>query len=176
MIVVDPDGSLPKSRASAIALAETLGAERLVGPDATRDAVLTKWSGRRLVHFAGHAELFGDDPWSTRLVVADGHTIDLDDVLTQRPELGLAVLEGCATGPVGRGAGLPHALLLSGTHAVIATTRPLGDGEGAAFLGRFYASGALTEPGRAFQRAVAASISAGDDAWRVFRYWGSPRL
>jgi hypothetical protein len=171
LIAADPKGDLPGSRQEV----EQLGVrgKLLVGKAASRRALLDAIDGARLFHFAGHARVIGASPWDTQLEAADG-ALTLEDLLVERPRVGLVVLSACASaGRTAKGElGLPHAFLLAGARAVIATTRPLGDHEGRAFVVRFYQSGGLDQPIRAFRAAVAASITARDPSWRAFRLFG----
>lgn len=174
LVVVDADGTLPDVRASGTAMAELLGgASHLVGAHATRAEVIPALANRSVFHFIGHASL-DDDPWSTELSLAGGETLNVADLVATRPVVGLAVLEGCATGApaVAGELGFPQVMISSGARAVLATVRDLKPGEATEFLKRFYAAGGADRPADAFRRAVSASLRAKDESWRAFRLWG----
>lgn len=169
LVVGDPSGDLPGARAEAqaIARAET---ELLIGPAATRSAVLATLEGARLFHFAGHATVAAANPWASELVLADG-PLTLEDILVQHPRAKVVVLSACGTDRTER-VGLPEAFLAAGAEVVLATVRPLADAEARRFIQRFYAASGETTPHAAYRSAVASSWAAGDSTWRAFRLYG----
>jgi CHAT domain-containing protein len=84
------------------------------------------------------------------------------------------VLSACSSGvrATKGDLGLPHAFLLAGGRAVLATTVPLNDAEPSSFIARFYDHGGLERPVDAFREAIAASVTARDPSWRAFRLFG----
>lgn len=175
VVVADPSLNLPQARTEAAHLQAT----HLVGEAATRAAVLAALPNARLLHFAGHGVLAPEAPWDAHLVLANNQRLTLADLLVARPQVGTVVLSGCDTGrqlALGHhdAVGLPTGFLSAGAHAVLATTRAIGDGEPQAFLRRFYAAGGATTPGPAFRRAAQQSEAAGDQSWRAFRLFGLP--
>jgi tetratricopeptide (TPR) repeat protein len=171
LIAGDPNGDLPGARREAKSFGA--GAVLLVGRAASRKSVLSSADGASFFHFAGHAKIVSESPWQSSLLVSDG-TITLEDLLVARPKVGVAVLSACSSGGgATRGElGLPHAFLMSGARAVLATTRPLADAEAGPFLARFYQSRGPERPLEAFREAIAASQEASDLAWKAFRLFG----
>jgi CHAT domain-containing protein len=175
VVVADPDGTLPRARDAGEQLARMLETkDLLIGEQATRQQLTSLLSGRSVLHFIGHASIVEGDPWTTKLELANSTRLGAADMLSIRPQLGLAVLEGCTTGartPSGE-FGLPQVMIAGGTHTVLATVRELGAGEATKFMKRFYGAGGAERPAQAFKRAIQASIAANDPSWRAFRLWG----
>lgn len=172
LFIADPDGTMPAVRRVAHVRAEQMHAELLEGPRATRSSVLETWSGRRLVHFAGHGRIAPGTTSAAELELAGGEVLKLEDLLTARASIALVVLEGCGTGHREREGelGAPHALLASGARSVLASLRALTPGEGTAFLDAFYRHGALERPAEAFRQAARELRS--DPVVRALRLWG----
>ena len=126
------------------------------------------------LHFAGHGRLAGSSPWTTFLDLGPLGAFTLEDVLLQRPQLDLAVLNGCETGGTSSPfeIGLPQALLATGTKTVVATVRPVIDAAAWRFIRAFYELGGADRPAAAFRRAVDRFRREGDPAWQEFRIWG----
>jgi CHAT domain-containing protein len=171
VIVGDPNGDLPGSRREAESI--PIDAVRLMGSAATRRAILAQIEEASLFHFAGHAQVVDASPWHASLEVADG-SITLEDLLVVQPKVGLVVLSACSSGTgATRGEmGLPHAFLMSGARAVLATKRSLSDAAAGQFLRRFYEKRGLERPLPAFREAIEASVLAGDTTWTDFRLFG----
>lgn len=179
VVVVDPEGDLPGALAEADLVTRYARRPTLLsGAAARRNAVLEAFAEpRALFHFAGHGVLAPADPWDSHLRLADGQTLNLEDVLLARPEADLVVLNGCETGartgPVALFAfGLAEAFLVIGAEAVVATERRVEDGEASAIIERFYAEGGLEDPAGALQRAALWARERGLDAWDTFRLFG----
>lgn len=176
LVVGDPRRDLPHARAEARAVAASLGAELLLGDDATLKTVTEKWRGRGVVHFAGHGRLSAEAPWDARLELARGQSLDFESLLSTRLFAWLVVLSGCSTGAAARapadGIGLAQGFLASGANAVLATTTEVPDDAAARFVERFYRLGGAQDPVEAYRRAVLEARSDGDDAWRTWRLFG----
>lgn len=178
VVVADPEGDLPHARDEARQIAERLRSVRtLIGPAATRQAVLDALSGASVLHFAGHGRLTPSDPWSAHLRLAREERMTLDDILIQRLPLRLAVLSGCETGQPMKlssrdGVGLADALLAAGARSVLATVRPIRDDEAVRFMERFYSYEPLESPADALRKAALADAAAGGETWRAFRLYG----
>lgn len=175
LVVADPDRTLPRSHEEGRWVASHFDAPRpLFGDDATRAAILERWSDASLVHYAGHADGRPGDPWSVVLRIADEQDLTIFDLFLAVRQPKLVVLNGCATGPALRagGGGFPAALVYAGVQNVLTTTEPQADGSATAFLRDFYESGGALDAARAFPVAVRKAIEREDDVWRIFRLWG----
>ncbi len=173
LVIVDPTSNLPHARREGRRVLDHVRAELVVGAAATPERIRERWRGLSLFHFAGHASVEGDDPWTTRLLFADG-SIGVEDVFVARPAIRAVVLNGCLTGRAERTnqVGLPAAFLATGSQTVLSTTTPIGDADAARFVARFYDAGGARRPIEAYAAAVRASARAGDTAHRAFRIWG----
>lgn len=176
LVVGDPRLDLPVARAEARAVSKQLSGVLLEGDAATLEALTRQWSGPSVLHFAGHGRLAPDAPWEARLELARGQTLDLEFVLSRRPQLSLVVLSGCETGASTHapadGIGLAEAFLASGANHVLATTAKVPDDGAARFVERFYRLGGVATPSEAFRTAALESELAGDDAWRSWKLFG----
>lgn len=178
LVVADPAGNLPLARREGVAVCAALGdAELLAGEDAGRARVLSALEHAPLFHFAGHGVLDAADPWDSRLELARGEALRLEDLLISRPGVGIVVLNGCDTGRAGllgkrERIGLPEAFLASGARAVLATVRAVGDKEAQSFIARFYAAKGATSPVEAYRVAATSAAAENDDSWLAFRIFG----
>lgn len=178
LIVADPEGNLPHARREGEEVRAWLeDAQLYTGEEATRAQVLTALVNARVFHFAGHGVLGGKDPWESRLELAAGEALRLEDLLIARPGVELVVLSGCDTGraeAVGNmdRIGLSEAFVAAGTRAVLATVQPVVDLEAQAFIRRFYAAGGARDPAGAHRRATLSAIAERDESWRGFRVFG----
>jgi cellulose synthase operon protein C len=176
LVIGDPRRDLPHALVEAKVVAATVGAEALTGDAATLEAVLARWQGRRLLHFAGHGRLAAAAPWEARLELAGGTALDVELILARRPALGLVVLSGCETGKSHEapldGLGLAEAFLFSGARQVIATTEEVDDAAAARFVQKLYALGLTKNPAQAYRQAVVDAEATGDSTWRAFRVFG----
>lgn len=175
LVVADPEGNLRWSRDEAM----QLGGRRLMGEVADRETVLKAMKGARILHFAGHGVLRPDAPWSAHLRLARQTRLTLGDLLTARPAVGTAVLNGCSTGvhlDLGgeERIGLPTGFLIAGAGMVLATRADIPDTAARRFIDRFYAAGGGRTPARAFRDAVRASVAAEDAVWKDFEMMGRP--
>jgi CHAT domain-containing protein len=180
LLLADPAGDLPGARDEARTVADALrgrrsrwAIRRLVGPQATGEAVRRALPGTGLLHFAGHAVF---DGWDSFLPLAAGSRLTLDDVLSLDPAPAWVVLSGCetaATAPYGgvETLGLSHVFLAAGSWGVIAAARPLPDQVAAELMPAFYrAWDSDTHPSEALRRAQLALRAADPGAdWASFR-------
>src|SRR5205823_540050 len=72
VVVGDPRQDLVNAEHEARVVAGRLGAEAIVGPAATREAVTSKLAAASLIHFATHAEFDAENPLDSHVVLADG--------------------------------------------------------------------------------------------------------
>jgi hypothetical protein len=131
-------------------------AQFLVGPAATKHAVLEALKTATFLHFEGHAVVDPIDPARSGLVLASDRDdmAPLDSVLTAldlsqdtHPHLRFAVLGGCSTAPKyysasADSAGLALQMLLQGVSRVLVSVTPLQDSKAAVELSALY-----SEPG-----------------------------
>ncbi|MEO0321401.1 MAG: CHAT domain-containing protein [Myxococcota bacterium] len=149
LLVADPSSDLRLARGEAHGLAAAFGAaglpsRTLVGPQATRRAVMDALGHAELLHFAGHSEAQGRSGWQRVLQLAGSDRLFPSDVLTLSAAPRVAILSGCGTARGTPGAtvaslGLAQAFLLAGAELVVATSRPVSDAAAAALaaeLGR----------------------------------------
>jgi len=137
------------------------GASRLAGIDATRDSVLGALAGKRVVHFAGHAEAREDVPPLSALRVRDGW-ITASDLAAARLDGSLVVLSACRTGDPALGwfgeslGGFPRAVLGAGAAGVLASRWPVRDEVARVWMESFY--GALDDGPVSDAAATAARV------------------
>ncbi|MGF1468645.1 MAG: CHAT domain-containing protein [Sandaracinaceae bacterium] len=176
LVVADPSGDLPGARQEGIEVAARFGASRLwVGAAVDRARLLGELDGARLFHFAGHGELSSRYPWDAHLRLQGTETLSLEDVLTVRPRLALAVLSGCETGDLAEGTdtlGLASAFVAAGARTVVAADGDLDDAGARRFVAAFYDAGGLEEPAAAYRRVALAQRAAGIDDYASFRVLG----
>lgn len=159
VILADPIGDLPLAREEGRGLLEEMPEATLHVHRAVTAATLTEaLRSARLVHFAGHGDLVPEEPWSARLLLADG-AFTVFDVLSLSAGGGLAVLNGCETGADALSAredvlGLPEALLVARMSAVVASSVKLPEKNAARFTELFYEYGGREEPGPALQATM----------------------
>jgi hypothetical protein len=148
----------------------------LRGEDADLADVRAALSGADLFHYAGHARLLGTRGWDSELQLGARTALDVSDILALERAPGFVVLSGCETAATdtaaeAAGIGLAQAFIASGTHTVLATSRPVRDATALAVVRPFYdawLSG--TRPEVALQRALLALRAETDGAdWSAFR-------
>lgn len=176
LVVGDARFDLPHARVEAKAVADTLHGELVLGDAATLSAVTSGWSGRAVLHVAGHGRLTQATPWEARLDLAKGQQLDFELLVSKRPTPWLVVLSGCETGASQRAPadaiGLAEGFLAGGTSAVLATTFELADSGASRFVERFYRLGGAVDPPEAYRQAVREAIAAKDEGWRVWKLFG----
>jgi len=183
VLVADPSGDLPHAMDEITAADRRLSdagwdTEHLVRDDATRGAVLAALERATLFHYAGHGRRRDADGREAALLLADGGTIEVNDVLALSRVPRWVALTGCETDRFSSslldgGSSLGRAFLLAGSEAVIVSDRDVGDELARAIGAALYdvhASPARFDPGRALARAQAdlAGGSAPLD-WSAFR-------
>ncbi|MET0233050.1 MAG: CHAT domain-containing protein [Kibdelosporangium sp.] len=147
---------LPATRIDAEALASRIpGPPPLIGPEATRAAVLYALSHANIAHFACHAGSDPADPSASHLVLHDG-PLDVASIARMRlANAELAYLSACATARGGvkfanEAVHIASAFQLAGFGQVIATLWEIHDGVAAAAAANVHQelSMALTLPDR----------------------------
>jgi CHAT domain-containing protein len=161
LAVTDPDGSLPSARHELTAIAGHFrDVTRLLGPDATKEAVVTAMPGADVHHFACHGYARPSAPLESAVVLSDAEPLTLRDLLALRLTARLAVLSACQTQVPGHALpdeliSMPTALLEAGVRGVIASQWEVSGLATVLLMTRFYRYW-LTEgqpPGRALQLA-----------------------
>ncbi len=182
-ILADPTSELGNAYAEGEWLARTLPGSRLFAREAATGPKLEgSLKASRLVHFSGHGESIPDHPWSTHLVMAGKKPFDVFDILgLEQAVAGLVVLNGCQTGADALSTrddvlGLPEALLVAGSGAVVATDRPVRDEHAKLFSEAFYVHGGDHRPGPALRAATRALLDAGNESWNNWRLVGRPHI
>lgn len=179
LVVADPTEDLPgAAREAKVVLGLLRDTTSVSGAKATRKRVLSELRrGVRVFHFAGHGLFDARDPWRAHLELAGGSALTLEDLFAHQPRARLVVLSACRSGPSAPGrVALPHAWLLAGGGAVLATSRDISDRNVGSFVQRFYGAGGASPPGKAFRAAVDASKRDGERVWRDFVLYGHASL
>jgi len=125
LVVGVADERAPGIREEAAAVARLLGAESVLGADATADRVASMLPRFDLAHVACHGQFLPEAPWSSGLKFAD-RWFGVRDVLALADAPRTVILSGCetATHDVVSGdelVGLVHAFLARGAESVLAS-------------------------------------------------------
>ncbi len=183
LIAAYGDERAPGIEQEAAQIASTIGAEALVGQDATYEAIAAAAPELSLLHIAGHGVFDESAPMSASLRLADRW-------MTAREVFGLRlrgcdVVLGCCD--AGRGAvvrgdelqGLTRAFLAAGARSLLAPLWPIEDDSAKRLLTRTYeiwhggSSESLLDAITLAQReAIAAGLHA--RLWAPFQFVGSP--
>jgi CHAT domain-containing protein len=118
----------------------------LIGPEATEQAVLSALPRATLAHFSTHAAFDLRDPFQSKLFLAGGQELTIDQLLPLLSEAPpqMVVLSACETamtrvvGTIDEMLGFPGAFLENGTRTVLASLWPVEDSATAVLTGRFY--------------------------------------
>lgn len=180
---------LRSARVEHVQLAELYPrSDRLEGSAATREALLGRLAGQRVLHFAGHAQSHPSAAERSHLVLSPGGSAGGGSLLTGAEIAGLdlrgvdlVVLSACgqAPGPAGAGglSSLARAFGAAGARAVLSSAWAVDDAGTAALMVEFHQAIAEGVPApEALQRAQVSAIRAegrGERrgaAWAAFRY------
>jgi hypothetical protein len=181
VIVGDPQGDLPGSRAEAKRIAQLLRSREpslLLGRRASRDATLEALTRADLFHFAGHATFGGTEGSESALLLHQGQRLSLGDILALPRVPRAVVLSACDSAQSSgaranaSGLGLAHAFIAAGAQVVIAAARPVSDGLARQLSAALFAKAeptpeALANALRQAQLQVARTDRAAD--WASFR-------
>jgi CHAT domain-containing protein/tetratricopeptide (TPR) repeat protein len=158
----------------------------LVRGDATKSNVKALIAGAGIVHFATHAELRGDDPLASALLLSpeagDSGRLEVHEILKLDLNARLVVLSACETGLGGltQGdelVGLQRAFLYAGTRSVVTTLWKVDDRATYDLMQAFYsqlATQGAADALRAAQRTTLAQYPH-PFAWAAFGLTGLPR-
>ena len=114
---------------------------------ATKIRAKDLWSQYDILHFAAHAELKGDDPLSSAILLAKGEgdegRLQVGEVFEMDLSASLVVLSGCETGlgKLSSGdelVGLTRAFIYAGTPSVVASLWKVDDASTAHLMSSFY--------------------------------------
>lgn len=175
VIVLDPRSDLPAARRAQRSLQRRHpGANLLIGPAATTEAVARLALRASWFHYEGHAEA---DEAGVQLLLSDG-TLGPLDVVVRDAAPCVAILLGCSTAlraaRAGTTVGWVDVLLARGTRAVLATQAELPDDAAGALSSSF-----APEPGEslasALRRALAAAIGTHPSLSSRIELWGDAR-
>jgi CHAT domain-containing protein/Tfp pilus assembly protein PilF len=183
IVLGNPTGDLEGAEIEAARVAAKLDVDPLVGPKATRSAVLDAGSPS-VLHVASHGTYNPVDPLLSGLQLADGF-VTVEDLLDAGPAPGLLVLSGCVTGlslrrPGDELVGLAQAALRRGTRSVVATLWETFDESSALFFDHFYnalLSGSTTSEALGWARDALGRDPGGFDQpidWAPFLLIGDP--
>lgn len=175
-VLGNPTGDLPSAAEEAAEVATLLGVEALLGPDATRAAVLRAVERADLLHIAAHVTVDAQHPLQSELALADGQLTGAD-LLSRLGAAHLVVLSACHSGygeSLGGGelAGFTTALLRAGIHSVVSSSWPVDDAASSFFMTTFHE---LRLRGRTTAAALAeaAAAVASEPGWEAPYYWAA---
>ena len=188
---------LPGAGVEAAAVATRLGTVALVGPAATRSALLEALPRASVAHLATHGLLREDAPASAELALAGDDSLTVPDLLGLDTDLDLVVLSACHSGrgratSAGDVVGLARALLAAGARGLVVSLWPVDDLVGCLLMDRFHArlvDSSGVDPAAALQRAAIdvrdlgaderaaafAELAGGQAVAHVPRDWGAER-
>ncbi|MFN3198495.1 MAG: CHAT domain-containing protein [Bradymonadia bacterium] len=183
VIVMDPNQDLPFARREGHWLSDHLKAlkveHHLMDHQTAKGEIARSLGRTTLFHFAGHGALLSRQPWKINLKLSGEEKLTLAELISIQPRARLAVLSGCRTGAQGElsqheSIGLPEVFLASGTRTVVSTSRDVDDRLSSEFTRLFYGHGGLSEPGKAFRKAISTLARKDPEVRSVFQIWGRP--
>ena len=174
LVVADPDGNLPGARDEGRFVVDRLRQRRLdpvllVGTEVRRASILERMDVA-ILHWAGHGRrMTGTDALTASVLpLGSGAHLTAADVLALPRVPEQVVLAGCETSPVNaRHLGVAQAFVLAGAKAVVATSRPVRDGDAQAIGTRLYAA-SHPHLGQAL-RSAQLDLRSGEIDWAAFR-------
>lgn len=147
LVVGDPktedEEPLPFARAEAKSIAKRMKTTALIGDAATRGAVVEAMPGKRLLHFATHAEFSPEDAESDHgALLLTGGRLTAKEIRAMSLDADLVVLSTCNSGQgriVADGVlGLSRSFLLAGAGSVLATLWEIPDEATQLLMDAFY--------------------------------------
>jgi len=136
---------LPEAEAEARAVAAGYaGSTVITGASATAAAVRKELPRHRILHLATHGVMSEDAPLLSALLLADGESLTLDELIGMRLNADLVVLSACnsGTGKENDGndvLGFTRGLLVAGARSAIVSLWPVNDAATRVLMVRFYA-------------------------------------
>jgi CHAT domain-containing protein len=130
----------------------------LIGPAATKANVVTDIARHRVVHFASHAHVTADAPQLSAVLLADGDTLSVADLMGTGLPADLVVLSACdtGTGTLTEGdevVGLTRGLFAAGARQAVVSLWPANDLATCLLMRRFYAGLAGATAAESLRRA-----------------------
>jgi CHAT domain-containing protein len=140
----EPLPSLPAAGVEAMHVAQLFPKGlALVGKQATAEAVRRALPRHRILHFATHGHLSEDAPLMSSILLANGESLTLDELIGLSLDADLVVLSACRTGQ-GKNVGgdevigLTRGLLAAGARAVVVSLWAVDDLATSLLMGSFY--------------------------------------
>ncbi|HEU4732779.1 MAG TPA: CHAT domain-containing protein [Kofleriaceae bacterium] len=169
-VLADADGNLPGARQEAIELASRLGAQALLGNEATSAGVFGAARGD-LLHVAVH----GDVDASGGYLKLHDRKLHALNISAHRIGPAVVVLASCTSAQASDfelAGSLATAFLAGGSAQVVATLRPVTDPGARELTAAFYAGGGAQDPVRALARAQAGLAATSNPDWPNFAVFG----
>ena len=149
LVVADPTGNLSKGALETawVRQSEPEGTVMVLsGSSALKQTVVAELAKVTRAHFCTHAVFRVDDPFQSNLLLANGESLSLEELLLlmEKRAIREVILSGCETAmaQVARRPdeflGFPAAFLEHGAATVVATQWPVDDWAAAVLVGRFY--------------------------------------
>ncbi len=186
LLVGDPADTglpaLPGARQEVLALALHLGATALIGPDATRRAVMAQIHDADLLYFATHGQADPSNPLDGgALILASGAALSARKLQSMKLHARLAVLSACDTGlgaaHEGGTIGLSRAVHLAGVPRVVMSLWPVNDQATQALMLGFMKHLPENPPAEALRLAMleVRLTHPSPQLWASFAIFGTPR-
>jgi hypothetical protein len=177
VVMGDPTEDLRGAGREASEVARVLGCRPLLGPEASRRALLECLPNARVLHMAMHAGFSSVDPLASGLELSDGRVTAREILRTRCPLAKLVVLSACETGVTGslggeELVGLSMAFLQAGARAVVVSLWRVDDPATAALMTSLH-----SRLGSGLDAATALALSMqalrSDDRYAHPYYWGA---
>jgi len=144
LVVGVADEDAPRVHDEAQFVAQLLGAKRLIGEDATAEALIGASANASVIHFAGHGRYLRGNPFGSGIRLAD-RWFTVRDIGSLRLNADLVTLSGCETGLnlVHAGdelIGLLRSFFAAGARSMLVSQWRVDDASAARFMSRFYTS------------------------------------
>jgi CHAT domain-containing protein len=115
----------------------------LIGDDATEEAVRSRLPEYRFLHFATHGYLSDIAPLLSAVVLANGESLSVYELMGTRIDADLVVLSACDTGRGlttrgGEVVGLTRGLLAAGARSALVSLWPVDDASTSLLMAEFY--------------------------------------
>ncbi len=117
--------------------------QALIGGEAAKSTVSEQMVNYPLLHFATHGHLSETDPLSSSILLANGESLTLQEMMGMRLDADLIVLSACRTG-LGKTTGgddvlgLARGILSAGARAALVSLWPVDDDSTSLLMGAFY--------------------------------------
>ena len=173
---------LPGARQEAEELARRFNAEPVLGPHATRSAMLDRLRSSRVLHFAGHGVGSAEDPLENSFLVLSDGPLTAREIQAEMLNEALIVLSACDTGrgqALGAGViGLARAFQKAGALGTVLSHWPVSDRSAVPFMLSFHDELTRNPPAEALR---SAALQLRQDYphpadWAAFGYFGTPLL